>query len=191
MRGHAFRSPPAPTEKPASSPAPRVKLLPPSAFAQTWRERPREAARVGLRLVGEKRIEAAESHARAELREARARLEGDLSQDEKVSLVDRYNTALMQFVLAEACCDADNVEALFFPKSSLTTIEVAFPPHTLLALWEEYEALAVATSPARPQASPDDLRMLAGALLELADAPAGPRILRLARLLLDEMRGSE
>src|SRR5579871_1402375 len=126
----------------------RAVTLPPSAFADTWKGKPREPVRVGLRLVGEDVVEDAQALALEEARDGSGE-PGDTAEERTIWL-DAFNSAVMRHVLAHALCAPDDVSRAYFATAPNDAIRVALRPATLRRLWEEYEALQVETSPATP-----------------------------------------
>jgi len=154
----AFRGGPAPTK--AQKPL-REKVLPPSAFADTWKGRPREPVRIGIRLVGHDIVDVAEQTAAEDVAHLSPGKDGS---DERRIWIDAYNTAFMRGVLAQALCSPDDVDRPYFADAPNDRVRVAFPPRTLRALWEEFEALSVETSPTMPEATDEEIAGLAGML---------------------------
>ncbi len=162
----AFRA--GPSASKATKPL-RVKVLPPSAFADTWKGRPREPARIGIRLVGHDIVDVAEQTAAEDVAHLAPGTEGS---DERAIWVDAYNTAFMRGILAQALCSPDDVDRNYFTDAPNDRVRVPFPPRTLRALWEEYETLSLETSPTTPEATDDEIAAL-GTLLTLAEPLSG------------------
>jgi hypothetical protein len=171
-------------------PAPRVKVLPPSAFADTWSGKPFEPVRIGLRLVGEDVTELATSRAVKLARAAFADFDRPLTDAERNTYVEAFNLNAIFEVLVHALTDPDDVTMPYFRHAPNHVIRRAFHAKTALMLWEEYERLKIEISPINEPAGPEELESLSGLLtvvLDLPDTGDRRRALRLARALRDEI----
>jgi hypothetical protein len=87
--------------------APRVISLPPSAWAETREDRPREPVRIGIRLISEQDTQVARSEA--------AKVAVDLmptgSEDDRI---EAYNCALMRFAAQYGTCSPTNTDQPYF-----------------------------------------------------------------------------
>lgn len=167
--------------------APKVVELPLSAFAETWANRHQitTTQRVGLRLVGDDVIERARWEA--------ARLAFAVGESEEAAevRVEAYNHIVLRVIVGNAVCDPGDVTKAWIPYAE-TVLEEALTPRAIGFLFNELDALSVATSPAidpLPLASIDALvaRLPELAGMEPAKALAARRYLR---KVLDLINGS-
>lgn len=164
----------------------RVVVLPPSAFADTWKHRPGGPTKIGLRLVGEDVTEQTQSSA------SRLATELHPREDEPDLWVEAFNAELKYELLCQACCEPDDSSAPFFATTPNDTIRAAFTAHTVNRLWQEYELLQVTTSPLIVEASEVEIYVL-GQMLSQVDPlegiaePNAKRIRRLITNLREEM----
>lgn len=165
-------------------PARRVVAVPPSAFADTWMRKPHAPQRVGLRLVSETELTAAQSAAASsawfdvpEVSDIEARVEA-------------YNDNLITNVLAQVCVQADDISKPYFAPSPEALIREALNAGGIRHLWAAYTSLAIGDGELSPEATAAEIATL-GAVLEAAmpglEQSSQVRIRRLARAMLDEL----
>ena len=182
---------PAPLNRPAASPgrgfakvlaaAPKkpshVVPLEPSVFAETWKSRPTETVRVGIRTISEKSYNDARTAA------ARTAYALHPEPHEADEFVAAYNDALMAKCVGEAATLADNIDEPYFGKMAEDKARLVLTSEGLRTLFQALERATVGDSPIAPQASDEDIARLA----EIAPAALGSmaegRQRRLRRLL--------
>jgi hypothetical protein len=133
-----------------------VVALAPSAFADTWKDKPNAVTQVGLRRIAE----ADQRAARVEAAKQADALHVGLDHDDPI-WVEAYNQALMHACLGFALTQPEDMMQPLWP------LQFDVLPHRLTEggverLFDELELLTVLASPSRPEAS--DV-----ALLELAE----------------------
>lgn len=169
-----------------TTPAPRVAALPPSAFADTWKNRPTEITRIGIRLVSETDFEEARKNAVAE---AWQTFPEDRDREPRLAAFD---STLKRELLVFATCEPDNIDAPFFKSIPNATIAIGLRDATIARLFEELEQLSASTSPLIPEATDDDLSALAAllsapAVFDRIEDVKRSRVRRLARYLANEL----
>ena len=164
----------------ARVPAPRVKVLPPSAFEIGYRTRNKLAGPVS---VGLRCLSAEESSAASELGIAEAQRADLDTEDERH---EAYNAAAMRHLLAVALVDPLDVSKPYFKSAANDMVRVAFTPATMLVLTQEYDALCIAESPSSPMIDEPTALDLAERLASDFDTMT-PRARRLAAELHAEM----
>lgn len=171
----------------------KVRVLPPSAFADTWKSKPQHPSRIGIRLVGEDVVATAVSMAQETANEYHPHPADTVASE---LWLESYNAALMINVLAHALCDADDASEPHFKHAPNDTIRIALRDVTIRSLWEDFELLSKQTSPLTPEATDDEIVAL-GELLSLdgilVDMPAHEvrRVRRLVSVLRSELLGVE
>lgn len=169
-----------------TSPEPRRKVrLPPSGFAETWARRPHEPTDVGLRLVSEHVLEAAQKAAF----ETAWGLHPDEAHVE--ARTETFNDHAMSNVLAQATTKADDVNTPFFAPIPEDLIRVALTPGALRRLWNAYLAFAEENAPGCLMANDAEVRELLGMLpagLTLLDDTNAARVRRLLGAALEIMK---
>lgn len=168
----------------STKPAPRyVRKLPPSAFADTWAERPGEPVNVGLRSISEEELSKAIYMATKTAWEDFP----DAATDPDLRL-EAYNDNLITNVLARALVDEKDIDRPYFAPAPEVRIRAALTSGGIRHLWSAYQETAAAGNPVGEQASADDVAALRSALEGVDAASASARALRLAKLLLDELK---
>ena len=162
-------------------PAPRVVVLEPSAFADTYGGKPAESVAVGLRTISDSE----EQEARRFGDEAAEALQLD-RQASQLAVIDERNDATMAALVGAALCSPNDVtrdpEVLELPRAM---VRVALTSRAVRHLYEELELLAADVSPASREATDDELLDLSDLLTE----PTGltRRARRLLAAALDEL----
>lgn len=128
-------------------------LLPPSAFNEAWARRPMQAALVGLRLVGETAILAAQTDAVEKAWEAVGRAE-----DEALRL-EVFNDFNITNVLARAVVRAEDVSIPYFAPAPEDLIREALTSGGIRRLWDEFVKISITDGPLRPEIDAADLAL--------------------------------
>jgi hypothetical protein len=163
----------APPRRPA-----RVVLVPPTAFADDYADRPAEPIAVGLRLLSETHVTGARAEAS---RQAVARYtdeEADVTDPR--ALDEAYNDALLEHLVAAALCDPNSVTAShpLFPYAA-DQVPGAFSPEGLRFLYDELARVHHEASPLVPAITSEGVVELV-ALLQTGAYETQPRIAKLA-----------
>lgn len=160
--------------------------LDPALFRDGRPGKPTTPVQVGLRLLAEKTFEDAS---------ARAAKDAWITHPEPIPddlRVEHYNNRLINYLITEATCLAGNIEQRYFGDLAPDTkIEKDLTPDGIRFLWDHYEAFAISTSPTAPEASDEDLDVLAdglasGELLGALDIERARRVRRLLKAVLRE-----
>ena len=114
--------------------APRVVIVPVSAFADTWSKKPAAPVEMGLRLVAARDIDTARAEAAREAIDWYDDGEGGCIDE--VARDEAYNEALMRHALARALCQPHNTKQPFFQVAS-ETIRLALTSEGVRLLWDE------------------------------------------------------
>jgi hypothetical protein len=126
---------------------PRVLSLPPSAFADTWKDKPAQPTRVGIKRIAE----ADQRAARVEAAKKADALHPSCTHDDPI-WVEAYNQALMHACIGFALTQPEDLT------QPLWSLQFDVLPHRLAEggverLFDELELLTVLDSPSRPEAS--------------------------------------
>lgn len=170
----------------------RVVLIPVTAFADSYANRPTAPIAVGLRLLSEHHVTGARAEASKEAVRDFMDEEGDIR--DPAAFNDAYNDALLQHLVAAAICDPNSVAAPhpLFPYAG-DQVPGAFTREGLLLVWHEIQRLHHEASPLVPPITADGVAELV-ALLGAGALERKPRDVQLptARLLthcLEVLRG--
>jgi hypothetical protein len=130
---------------------PRVVALPPNAFADTWKDKPNQPLRIGLKRIAE----ADQRAARVEAAKKADALHPSCPHDDPI-WVEAYNQAVMHACLGFALTHPDDLAQPLWP------LQFDVLPHRLAEggverLFDELELLTVLDSPSRPEASDETL----------------------------------
>lgn len=178
---------PAPTSANGATPAPQVVTLPPSAFAETWKGRPKEPVRIGLRLVSESDSEKARANATASADRYFAQTSRDSDE-----YAQHWNGVVMRQVLAQAMCRAEDVAQPWFRQMAEDMVGVALNERGVVRLWQGYSELREKLSPLLRVANDEEVAEAAVRLADpkqVAALPAADR--RLLGRILDDMRSRD
>lgn len=136
---------------------PRIVVLPPSAFAEDWPQRPASSVALGLRLVSERDLQVAMGEAR---KAARAHLiDEQLTEADRVVAWDAYNDAEVRYAMARATTDPNDVSRPYFLFAE-DTIKLALTSEGIRRLWDEYVILSRSSGIDLPQAEDEELERL-------------------------------
>lgn len=156
----------------------RTVTVPPSAFAQTWADRPTEPIQLGLRTVSSD-TDLAEARSLADKRTRELHPNTPETSD---VWVEAYNQQLMGAALARAITSAECVDLPYWELQDVVVPRVLTAEGKRM-LWLELEALTLQTSPLTPEAPIEDVvRALEERREALAAMPAAERQ-RVHRLL--------
>lgn len=160
-----------------------IMVVPPSVFADTWDDRPREAVEIAFRTVSETVVEAAETSAFREGWEGHPK-------DERAR-VDFIETGLIFGILARACVRPDDRRETWFGRAPEDAIRRRLTPAGARLIWTRYELWCQLRSPLSPEASDEQvgavLAMLGDGALQQIDAPRRRRVRILMHLIHNEL----
>ncbi len=175
-----------------------VVELPPSAFADTPHvftdksgnradDKPTAPVRVGLRLVPEQ----AYHHARAAAAQEAWRVHGNDADEE--NRIDSFNQRLIGLIVAHAAVDPEDTTRPYFGPMAEDKVFLTLTSEGIRRLYDAFEAFSVAASPTAPEATDEELDLVAdglasGELLAAMDLDAARRARRLLRCVLDLAR---
>ncbi len=175
---------PKPGAAPGAPPAPKVVTVPPSAFADTWRLKPKAPIEIGIRLIADADFDKARTHA--------AKIAAEVPDPD--ARIEAYNEALMQWAVARATCKPENAQEDFW-RASQDVVPIALTDDGLTLLFHELQNLKIEQSPLIGEAKDAELEEL-GKLLQAPNAReilltlGEPRLRRHLRWLLDEVRAT-
>lgn len=135
--------------------AARAVLLPPSAFADTWADKPDEPVLVGVRIIGEGDMMEARGVA---ARTADKFHPGSGPHDDV--WIEAFNQSLMHYAIATATCHPDNAAEPFWDMA-YDVVPCALSEGGALRLFDEIETLKVTESPLAAEATAEELQTLA------------------------------
>lgn len=170
----------------ASKPS-RIVIVPPSAFADDYEDKPKEPVRVGLRLVSEQVFNRSRTAA------AQDAWKSHPENDDEGNRIDRFNQKLVGLIVAHAAVEPENAAAAYFGPMAEDKILRAMTSEGIRMLYDEYETYAISVSPTAPEATDDELGTIAdglesGSLLQGMDVVTARRARRLLRHVLDMAR---
>ncbi len=137
--------------------APRVVVLDPDHFSDTFEAKPQQAVAVGLRLVGERDIDIARAQAARRVSEMFSTSDDETTDE--TAKDEAYNDALMRWVVARATCKANDISAPYFDCAE-DTIGVALTPAAIVKLWDELILLQKGKGSPSPPATDEEVRSL-------------------------------
>lgn len=176
---------------------PGFVVVPPSAWASTWEERPREEVCIGLRFIPEADLEDArvEAYKRAErLFPAHAE-----SADARELFAQSFNDALLRFIIARGTCDPNDVTQLWEPWSAAAediAVEQALTDKGAQLIFDTWEHMRLTGDIALPIASDEDIALLRELCVRLPvmaqqSRAREQRCRRLLRFVLEELETIE
>lgn len=145
--------------------APRVVVLAPSAFADTWGKKPDGEVAIGLRLISSSEVQAAKGLAAQQVAKWYARPEGEQGLTDATTAEEAYNDAVVRHCVARATCRANDVEAPYFEMAE-DTIREQLTEEAIRRLWDELLVLHASSGVAIHPASDEDIKRLARILLD-------------------------
>ncbi len=169
----------------AAARLPRVISLPPSAWADSREDKPREPVRIGIRLISDEDTQIARSTA--------AKIAVELvpvgGEDDRIAA---YNDALMRVATEHGTCSPTNAEDPYFVMGELE-IRQRLTPEGVRRVWHEIEALHASSNPSVSEIDDEGLAHLFALLdrgvldsLEKSDAARVRRLLEMCRADLAE-----
>ena len=166
-------------------PPPQTIELLPSAFADTWDNKPRDSVRVGLRLIAV--LDLAEARGEA----AREAVAAHPDRNDP-SAIDAYNDALLAWIVSRCTCDPLDVRKEWdvwdgMPQENAKEL---LSPEGARAIFDAYERLRIEQDPSQQEATDDEIVRLPDAYADAAAHLVGSRLARVRRLLrfvLDEL----
>lgn len=169
-------------EKKAEQSKPQdIVLLEPSAFRT---KPPKAKVAIGLRLLSQQEVMTAQAESWKEARQG---------EREGEAMIERFNEALLCWVVATAACDPNNAAKPYFEFADIEVRE-RLTTDAIRHLWDRFEMAQAAASPLTPPVSDEELANL-GVLL-CGDAPLAQlnpahelRVRRWARVMFDLLVG--
>lgn len=142
----------AATAGPRRQPPLRTVPLEPSAWAETYAERPKTRVSIGLRLISEADEQAARGDAG---QHAWRYVPGEMNDEVHEERVQAFNDALMRVAVARGTCRSDDVTTPFFVLAE-DQIADALRGETITMLWDELIRLRAEHSPLSPEITTDE-----------------------------------
>jgi hypothetical protein len=139
---------------------PRVVVLSPDAFEDSWAKKPTVEAAIGLRRLSQQAIDDARRDAELDAVGFYER-HGEAVKPDPETFTEVYNDTFLCNALAQATVDPNDANTLYFGDAAADTIRLAVTSAGLRRLWTEYTILEIGTGILRPEASDDDLETLA------------------------------
>jgi hypothetical protein len=150
-----YRSVAAADRKPS-----KIVVLPPSAFADDWKEKPADEVAVGLRFVSGEDYDMA---ANAALERAEAWATNGGRRDD-AHFVKVYNDQLIYGIVCRAATDPNDISEPWFQKPVEDTVRQALTEQGARRLWDELNLLHVGSGVAMPVAGDSEVKRLAAIL---------------------------
>lgn len=172
--------------RPGTTKARAVEVLPSSAFADSYVDRPRDKVRMGLRTVSEN------ENATAQRMAARSAWEDHPAKDDLELRVEAFNDYLMTNVLARACVAEQDISKLYFAPAPEDLIRVALTAGGIRHLWHAYQRMVTTESPLSPELDDEGIGALSAALgcLGQLDVSTQARVRRLAYAISEDMKAA-
>jgi hypothetical protein len=166
-------------------------LVPPSAFADTYYDRPTDPICVGLRTIADGDVNAARSQAQkwADKSHPNATLE----DPERFSIwIECYNDALLRWMVARGTCDPNDVTQSpeCWNVAPEDQVREALTSDGVLLVYDEWERMRVSVDPTKRDAGDGEILEGLPKLLPFAkDLPSlrRGRLRRLLAFVLDEL----
>ena len=166
-------------------------VVPVSAFADTWEDKPKTTICVGLRTIATQDLRTA----RAQAAEMANRCHPDVAPedgDKFGAWIEAYNDMLMAWIVARGTCDPNDVN---MPVEVWAAGPEDLVPLTLTKggkqlLFDRWEMMTIAVDPTGRMASDDELTTGLPLLMQHTDKLAknkAARLRRLAAFILDEL----
>ncbi len=176
---------------------PATVVVPATAFANTWVDRPEEDVCIGLRFVADADLEDARV-------EAYRRATGFFPNHERDQattdlFVASFQDALVRWVIARGTCDPNDVHKPWEPWSAAPediVVEQALTDVGAQLIFDAWERMRIASDIGLACASDEDIALLPDLLARLpgllaVSRPRALRIRRLLRFVLEELETVE
>lgn len=174
------------------TPPPGTVVVPPSAWAMTWDERPREDVVVGIRPLSESDLVFCRTEAMRLVTGWYDDRLVDAAPDGEYERVLAYNDALMRLAVARGTCDPNDAALpwdVWGKHGGDDRVREALTPEGTKMLWDALERTTLSVSPVGAQATDEEIEELSEkAARSLAKMPRwqAQRVRRLLRWCLDE-----
>lgn len=157
----------------------RIVVLPPTAFADDWREKPDADVAVGLSLLSESDIETARAEA------ARRAWSDHPEERDLENRVDAFNDRLMTILVGRSLCDPNNAARPWDHLQGLAEegARERLTPAGIKKVYDELEAMMIGTSPTRAPIEDDQMFDIVDSFLERIGKIPTDRAERVRRLL--------
>jgi hypothetical protein len=161
-------------------------VVPPSAFADTWEDRPKDDVCMGLRLIPDVDLEDARIEA---FKRAENLFPNYRGNEEQTQLfVASFQDTLLRWVIARGTCDPNDVTKAWSGWAAAPediAVEQALTDHGAQRIFDEWERMRITANVVIPEASDADLALLPELLkrLPILAAESRTRAIRLRRLL--------
>ena len=175
-------------------PPPASVIIPPSAFADEWEDKPKDPVCAGLRLVSHQDLQVARAQARE--RANRAIPDPDVEEtDEVLVWSDAYNDALLSHIVAIALCDPnDSAQSWSLIKAAPEdTVRAFMTSDGIRLVFDAWEKMRIASDPTQREAEDAEVETLVALLKERSASLGRMRSSRVRRLLafcLDELQST-
>lgn len=141
----------------------RVVVLPPSAFADDWPQKPSDEVAIGLRFLSQADVDAGRREAMREASGFYAELRDTPIPADPDASVDVHNDTLVMYAVARGTCDPNDVTKPYFVAAE-DTVKIALTPEGARRIYDELVILTKGYSPGLPAASDADVRSLGNRL---------------------------
>lgn len=163
---------------------PAFVVVPVSAFKDDWVDRPREPVAVGLRMVGNKRLEVARAQAR---KVANAAIKGvDTEDPDDMQLwADAFHHELFLQIVTYGTCDPNDVMA-DWPLFEVAPEDMAreyLSPDGLKFLFDAWERMRISVDPTQREATDEEVERLPELLRERGAGMGRVEAMRARRLI--------
>jgi hypothetical protein len=156
-------------------------VLPPTAFADEWKDKPNTDVAVGLRRLSEQDEKVSKEQGRKIVFRDHVR-KGKVVDEEEAW--ESYNQELIRYLMARAMCDVNDVSKPYFDFAE-DTIHVALTSEGLGLVWDKWWMLKM-SGPAAPVADDDAVRRLSRILANPENMKALGKAEKVVRKLLAE-----
>lgn len=166
----------------------RHVVLKANSFADEWQSKPKEDTALGLRRVSDADIQTARAEA--------AKFAIEMHDDEE-GRFEAYSDALMRWLIVRGTCDANDLRLnhpLF--DGSEENVRTALTKESIRFLWDHVDRFHAETGPLVPEATDEEIILLAAylrspSLIETMPIPTRKRFRKIVSFMLEELRESQ
>jgi hypothetical protein len=134
-------------------------ILPPSAFADDWADKPAGDVAIGLRFVSQADADVGRREAEREAVGFYSEMRGTHVPTDPETVADIYNDALIMHAVARGTCNPNDVTEPYWVAAD-DQVKHALTPAGARRIWDELVIMTKSKGPSRRAADPDECKKL-------------------------------